>query len=64
MRSDKSHIEHVERWAEFVKSHPINEWKPQVSELVNSQIKMSERFYENLSKAENGKEKIRKLRFL
>ena len=30
---DKTHIEQVERWAEFVRNNPRKEWKPAVDEF-------------------------------
>jgi len=59
---DHTHAEQVERWANFVKTHPRSVWIKQVGPLVDSQIIMANRFYERLSKTEGGMEKIRKLR--
>jgi hypothetical protein len=60
---DKSHIEQVERWARYVKDNP-DKWKSKVKPLIDSQILMSRRFFENLAKTNGGKEKIEKLRNL
>ena len=61
---DRTHTEHVVRWAEFVKRHPRSIWIKEVRPLINSQIIMANTFYERLAKAEGGIEKIRKLRDL
>ena len=61
---DKTHEEFLVMWANFVKTHPISEWKPQVSGLVDSQISMANSFYERLAKTPGGMDKIRKLRRL
>ena len=59
---DKSHMEHVERWARYVRDHPRSVWINEVKPLVDSQVIMANRFYERLSRQAGGKEKIRKLR--
>ena len=60
---DKTHIDQVERWARYVKENP-DKWKSKVKPLIDSQILMSRRFFENLAKTNGGKEKIEKLRNL
>ena len=60
---DKTHEEHLERWANFVKAHP-NGWRNQHTEFINAQIEMANSFYERLAKAPGGMEKIRQLRNL
>jgi len=62
IKRDRTHTEQVERWANFVKTHPRSVWIKHVGPLVDSQIIMANRFYERLSKTEGGMEKIRKLR--
>ena len=62
VQRDRTHAEQVERWANFVKTHPRSVWIKQVGPLVDSQIIMANRFYERLSKTEGGLEKIRRLR--
>jgi hypothetical protein len=59
---DRTHTEHVERWAEFVKTHPRKVWIREVGPLIDAQIIMANSFYERLAKVEGGIEKIRKLR--
>ena len=46
---DKSHSEHIEKWAEYVKAHPT-EWRKQLKPFIDSQIIMANRFYNNLPK--------------
>ena len=64
VKRDKTHMEQVERWAEFVKTHPREVWIKQTGPLVDSQIIMANRFYERLSSTEGGMDKIKKLREL
>ena len=52
---DKTHKEQIERWAENVKNNDISIWKPQVTNLIDSQIIMANRFYSNLIKTKKGK---------
>jgi len=59
---DKTHAEHVDKWAEFVRTHPRSEWKPQVSALVDAQLEMANAFYERLARTKNGKRKVEELR--
>ncbi|MGB8215694.1 MAG: hypothetical protein WCE94_00165 [Candidatus Methanoperedens sp.] len=59
---DRTHTEHIERWAEFVKTHPREVWIREVGPLIDAQIIMANSFYERLAKVEGGVEKIRKLR--
>lgn len=58
---DKSHEEQIVRWAKYVKDNP-NTWKAKVKPLIDGQIIISRRFYANLLKTKNGKEKLLKLR--
>ncbi len=61
MVRDKSHLEQVERWANFVRDNP-SKWKKSHCKFIDSQIIMSRRFYDRLSKTEGGKKKIILLR--
>ncbi len=61
---DKTHMEQIVRWAEFVKTHPREVWIKQTGPLVDSQIIMANRFYERLSRTKGGMEKIKRLRGL
>lgn len=58
---DQTHTDQVERWARYVKENPLK-WKSKVKPFIDSQIIISRRFYRNLAKTSNGKEKIKKLR--
>ncbi len=59
---DKSHVDHIEKWARYVREHPRSEWIKEVKPLVDGQIIMANRFYERLAKEKGGKEKIAKIR--
>ena len=59
---DKSHEEQVERWAQYVKTHPRSEWIKHLKPFIDSQIIMANRFYEKLSETPDGMEKIKLLR--
>ncbi len=61
---DRTHIEHIDRWAEFVRTHPRSVWIKEVGPLIDSQIIMANSFYERLSRVEGGIEKIRRLKDL
>jgi uncharacterized protein (DUF2461 family) len=61
MKRDASHNEQIERWAKFVKENP-DKWKVKVKPLIDSQILMARRFYKNLMRTPEGKEKVKKLR--
>lgn len=37
-RNREQRIERVERWVEYIKSTPVEEWGPQQNEVVNSQL--------------------------
>ena len=64
MTRDKTHMEQVKRWAEFVRDNPRSVWIKHTGPLVDAQIIMANRFYERLAKTKGGKEKIEKLREL
>jgi hypothetical protein len=56
---DKTHMEFVERWANFVKENP--NWKKTHTKFINSQFKTSDNFIKKLIKEKNGKDKIIKI---
>ena len=60
---DKTHIEQVQRWAEYVKNNP-DKWKKQLKPFLDAQIIIARRFYDNLAKTPGGIEKIKQLRRL
>jgi len=57
---DKSHMEQVERWANYVKNN--SDWKIKLKPFLDSQIIMAQRFYKKLGETEEGKKKIAELR--
>ena len=59
---DKGHMEEVERWAEFVRTHPRSEWKTKLNIFIDAQYDMAKRFYDNLRKTEKGKEILERLK--
>lgn len=59
---DKSHMEEVERWAEFVKTHPRSEWKRKLNIFIDAQYDMAKRFYKNLEKTEKGRKILKRLK--
>ena len=62
MARDKSHIEQVQRWAEFVKNNSRDKWKPAINDLIDSQYEIAQRFYKNLEKTEKGREILERLK--
>jgi hypothetical protein len=61
---DQTRMEHIEKWARFVRDNPRSVWKAELKQLIDSQIVMANRFYSMLGRMPGGKEKIRKLREL
>ena len=61
MIRDKSHMEAVERWAEFVRNNPRKEWKKAVNVLVNSTYYKADEFYKRLNKTDKGREILKRL---
>jgi len=53
---DKTHIEQVERWAEFVKND--SNWKSYHTKFINAQYEKFFKFINKLSKTKEGQEKI------
>lgn len=58
---DKTHDEQIERWAIYVRENP-EKWKSKLKLFLDSQILIARRFYKNLAKSEDGKNKLLKLR--
>ncbi|MEX2017271.1 MAG: hypothetical protein WD876_02260 [Candidatus Pacearchaeota archaeon] len=58
---DKSHMEAVERWAEFVKNNPREEWKKAINILINATYEKADEFYKKLEETEKGREILRRL---
>jgi hypothetical protein len=57
---DKSHMEQVERWAEYVRNNP--DWKKKHTKFIDAQFDIANRFYKKLALSPGGKEKIEELR--
>jgi hypothetical protein len=58
---DKTHIEQVERWAEFVRDNDREKWKPGVDKFIDAQFEMALKFYKNLEKTEEGRKILERL---
>ena len=56
---DKSHIESIERWANYIKKNP--KWKKIHSDFINSQFAKAYVAIKKLSVSREGREKIKKL---
>lgn len=58
---DKSHMEAVERWAEFVRNNSRVKWKKSVNLLVDATYQKADEFYKRLEKTEKGREILKRL---
>lgn len=56
---DKTHMEHVVRWANYVRTNP--DWRKIHTQFINSQYDLAIKFIKRLAKQPGGKEKIIKL---
>ncbi len=54
---DKTHMESVIRWADFVKANP-DKWQEMHNKFINAQFDMHEQFLRRILKEDNGKQKI------
>lgn len=54
---DKTHMESVERWAEFMQKNP-DKWKAIHTDFIDSQFQKHKDFLKKLKKTKGGKEKI------
>ncbi|MEK6894230.1 MAG: hypothetical protein AABX10_02090 [Nanoarchaeota archaeon] len=61
MTRDKSHMDAVEKWAEFVRISPRSEWKHSVDMLINAVYEKADEFYKRLEKTEKGREILKRL---
>ena len=61
MTRDKSHEKELIRWADYVKNNP-KEWKVRLKPFLDAQIIMARRFYQKLSKTEEGRRKLDEIR--
>lgn len=62
MERDKTHMESVERWAEFVRTHPRSEWKPVIDAFINAVYEKSDEFYKRLEGSEEGRVALERLK--
>ena len=53
----ETHLDQVERWAEFVRNNP-SKWKKIHTEFINSLFLNQQRVYRELSKTKEGKKKL------
>ena len=58
---DKSHIQQVERWAEFCKNNPA-EFRKYLNAFLNAQIIKAREFYTRLNNSEDGRVILNKLK--
>ncbi|MEK6915316.1 MAG: hypothetical protein AABW89_02115 [Nanoarchaeota archaeon] len=54
-------MESVERWANFVKIHPIEEWKPVIDDFINAVYDKADDFYKRLKETEKGRDVLKRL---
>ena len=58
---DKSQEEQVIRWAKYVRDNP-ERWKEEHTKFIDAQFIKSREFFERLSKTEEGREIIARLK--
>jgi len=56
---NKTHIEFIDRWANFIRDKPQEEWRPKFNEFIDAQFEIAKRARENLEKTEEGREALR-----
>ena len=61
MIRDKSHMESDEKWAEFVRTAPRNEWKKVMDVFIDAVYEKSDEFYKRLEQTEKGREILKRL---
>ena len=59
---DKSHMDSIERWAEFVRNNPREKWKPLLNAFINAQYEKADEFYKRLEKTEEGRKILDRLK--
>ena len=59
MRDRTRHLEHIDRWAKFVKENPTK-WRKIHTEFINSLFNNHYSFRERILKTPKGKEKLAK----
>ncbi len=60
MRDRKNHLEHIERWARFVRENPTR-WKKVHTKFINALIHKNEQILQKIVQLPQGKEKIKEL---
>jgi hypothetical protein len=58
---DKTHLEFIDRWAEFIKSRPQEEWRPKFNEFIDAQFEIAKRFRANMEKTAEGKQALKRV---
>ena len=53
---DKTHYEHLEKWADYV--HSNSDWKMAHTRFIDAQFEKSQSFIKRLAKEKNGRDKI------
>lgn len=54
---DNTHNESLERWAQFMKEHPL-EWKKIHTAFINAQFIKSKKFIQRLLSSPSGRDKL------
>lgn len=57
----KERIWFIKYWANFIKTHPDNEWSKGQAVLIDSQIQSAKHFYKSLEKTEDGKAALKRI---
>ncbi|AWB26719.1 hypothetical protein [Halococcoides cellulosivorans] len=52
-RNQTQRIEQIERWAEYVRSHPDEEWGRQVNTLVDAQLQSARHARQETERADD-----------
>ena len=53
----KNHLEHIDRWVEYIKTHP-NTWRAIHTDFIEGQLDNAYRVLNELSKTKKGCQKI------
>jgi hypothetical protein len=57
MNARESHLEQIDRWAEFIRNNPTK-WKKIHSEFINAIFEKNEQLIKKLAKTPEGRKKI------
>ncbi len=57
----QTHAEFIERWANFIKDKPQEEWRPRLNEFIDAQFQMAKRFRDNMEKTEEGRATLKRV---